>query len=239
MSDSAQTSQGGAKGIPTWATVLIALAVGLIAAGAVFVMMRSKAGAADTRIALLAQENTDLQSRVDSLTVEVEALAAAAKAGATAGASGAQSAGSSAGGSQDGKGTVTPTQTSVTQFTLIKKVTGSASSGYEMVADYAQYLTGAAAAAAATAHHSESPPPNDYYIVNDNPKLRTLPLAASADVVVLGWGGGDATAPSNISVAQFKGVVGPGSSDPRYPGASYWITIKGGTVVKIKQQYQP
>ena len=53
-----------------------------------------------------------------------------------------------------------------------------------ITADYAQMLSGDAAAAAATAHGDESPPPNDYYIVNDNKKLRKLPVRPGISVTV-------------------------------------------------------
>ena len=42
-----------------------------------------------------------------------------------------------------------------------------------MTFDLAYFLTGDAANQAAAEHGDETPVPNDYYIVNDNPSLRT------------------------------------------------------------------
>jgi hypothetical protein len=53
--------------------------------------------------------------------------------------------------------------------------------------DLAEFLTGEAAAQAAAEHGDESPPPNDYYIVNDNPKLRTMPIAPDATIQAIDW----------------------------------------------------
>jgi hypothetical protein len=50
--------------------------------------------------------------------------------------------------------------------------------------DRAILLTGPAADAASAAHGGESPVPNDYYIQNDNPRLRDVPVRD--DVTVLG-----------------------------------------------------
>jgi hypothetical protein len=49
--------------------------------------------------------------------------------------------------------------------------------------DRAILLTGPAADAASAAHGGESPVPNDYYIQNDNPRLRDLPVRDDVSVV--------------------------------------------------------
>jgi hypothetical protein len=49
--------------------------------------------------------------------------------------------------------------------------------------DRAIYLTGPAADAASAAHGGESPVPNDYYIQNDNPRLRDVPVRDDVTVV--------------------------------------------------------
>jgi hypothetical protein len=49
--------------------------------------------------------------------------------------------------------------------------------------DRAILLTGPAADAASAAHGGESPVPNDYYIQNDNPRLRDVPVRDGVTVV--------------------------------------------------------
>jgi hypothetical protein len=76
---------------------------------------------------------------------------------------------------------------------------------------------------------TEVPPLNGHYLRNNNPRLRTLPVAA--DVVVHVIPGGDPTHPDTISYAAFA----------TYPelNAPYWITVTAGVVTLIEQQYIP
>lgn len=124
-----------------------------------------------------------------------------------------------------------------TQFTFIKKATQSGSAS-TIVADYAQLLTGDAAAVAATAHGDESPPPNDYYIVNDNPKLRTLPVRSDATVKLTTKSDGTTVGPSGYSVTLTK-FVQLYNSTPAIHAAPYHITLTDGTVSAITEQYVP
>ena len=110
--------------------------------------------------------------------------------------------------------------------------------------DLAYLLHGEEAAKAAREHGDEAPPPNDYYIVNDNPRLRTVPLAAGAEIVLLDWkhccddtfegsledfakainDGMELTVGAKI----YKGGISP-----------YWLIARGGTIVRIEEQYLP
>jgi hypothetical protein len=104
--------------------------------------------------------------------------------------------------------------------------------------DYVQWLTGAAAAAAATAHGDESPPPNDFYVVNDSTLLRTFTLPSSAVIKVLDWGSATGTTLTQITRAQFHGVLN--ASHPEYTQGIFWLTVVDSTKVTIvKQQYIP
>ena len=124
-----------------------------------------------------------------------------------------------------------------TQFTFIKKATRSGSAA-TIVADYAQLLTGEAAAVAATAHGDESPPPNDYYIVNDNPKLRTLQVRSDATVKLTTKSDGTTVGPDGYSVSLAKFVeLYNGTTAIR--GAPYHITLTDGSVSAIAEQYTP
>jgi hypothetical protein len=56
-----------------------------------------------------------------------------------------------------------------------------------MTFDLAYFLTGDAANQAAAEHGDETPVPNDYYIVNDNPLLRTTPISPSVEIDAIDW----------------------------------------------------
>ncbi len=120
-------------------------------------------------------------------------------------------------------------------FGYLKKVTLK-SGDVVVTVDYAQMLSGHEAATAAAAHGDESPPPNDYYIVNDNPKLRTFKLASSAGVKYLV--GGDPTLHAT-SASGFLSRWESAAADATILRNPYWLTIHGGAIVKLEQQYLP
>jgi hypothetical protein len=133
-----------------------------------------------------------------------------------------------------------PTPASGVFPAIITHMSWSAKSGYRIVADYVQVLTGEAAADAATAHGDESPPPNDYYILNESAKLRTLALAKTPSITVLGWEGADSTAKQLLSAGQFFDVM-PGGANTQEPWSTayYHLTVKSGTITRIEQIYFP
>ncbi len=103
-------------------------------------------------------------------------------------------------------------------------------------------LTGAEAAAAASAAGDESPPPNDYYIVNANKALRKLQVKPGISVNV------DDQRRRNVGPERPHGHVrrlGRRTSPHPLPRTRVserlrtGSAVKGGTVVKIKQQYLP
>jgi hypothetical protein len=104
--------------------------------------------------------------------------------------------------------------------------------------DLAYFLTGDEATQAAKDHGDEYPPPNDYYIVNDNPKLRLLPVSDSVKVkyipnemccdLVAGNFDAWAEAVNETTMTDYAGKNAP-----------WWITVSGGQIVKIEQQYLP
>lgn len=119
-------------------------------------------------------------------------------------------------------------------FVYPKKVTG----GSTLTFDVAQFLTGTAAADAAKAHGDESPPPNDYYIVNDDKKLTTFPVSSAVVVRYIPLANCCNLKPGNFS-AWSEAVNGTAMTDYSGKNAPWWITIKGGSIVKIQQQFLP
>jgi hypothetical protein len=116
--------------------------------------------------------------------------------------------------------------------------------GETMVFDLAYFLTGEEANDAAAERGLEVPVPNDYFIVNDNPKLRTLALSPDLELALLDWNhccdeffAGD--------LATFETAINTGEQmtvgDDVYLGAlsQYWVTVEDGVVVRIEEQYLP
>lgn len=106
---------------------------------------------------------------------------------------------------------------------------------YTWVLDHAQLLTGAEAVAAATAHGDESPPPNDYYIVNDNPKLRTYPVEADAKVVVAFGSPNDTM---TMVLGQYYDVW-LNDTDGNGKNTPFWVTIENGKVTGASEFWSP
>jgi hypothetical protein len=110
-----------------------------------------------------------------------------------------------------------------------------------VVVDVIQFLTGEAAVKAAAADGRGSDVPNDYYIRNVNPRLRTLPLAASVEVTVLEveLGGNDAARSVTADVAALARIVAHDVQASSTDANPYWLTVAGGRVAKVEQQYLP
>jgi hypothetical protein len=110
--------------------------------------------------------------------------------------------------------------------------------------DLAYFLTGEEANAAAEEHGDEVPVPNDYYIVNDNPKLRTLGVAPNLEIVLYDWDRCcDETIEGSLEgLAEAINGGEPVTVDGHLyqgPLSPYWLTVEGGAVTRIEEQYLP
>lgn len=110
--------------------------------------------------------------------------------------------------------------------------------------DLIEFLTGDAAKAEWQKEHPEDPygPDNDYLIVNNNKKLRTLPVAADARCVVLSTLGGTDT--KTISFAALPAFLdqqnaGMNPTPPNIAVLPFWLTVRHGTVTGFEEQYLP
>jgi hypothetical protein len=107
--------------------------------------------------------------------------------------------------------------------------------GRALTVDVVQFFTGTAAADAARQDGAaEVPPPNDYWIRNASTLLRTLPLAADADITVntlAAQTSGDPTKNQSVDLAQLA----------RYNLADhlFWVTVDAGTITRIAEQFLP
>lgn len=108
--------------------------------------------------------------------------------------------------------------------------------------DLAIHLGGEEANREAERRGYETPVSNDYFIVNDDPKLWTLPLADDLELRILDW--------SNCCAAHFAGdLVEFAASfqrehplrDGNYKGATsaYDLTVRDGVVVAVHERYFP
>jgi hypothetical protein len=102
--------------------------------------------------------------------------------------------------------------------------------------DLIQWFTGEAATRAAAEDGEESPPPNDYYIRNVNSRLRTLPVAADAPITVnllAAQSTGSATKDVSVTLDELAGYFPNSGTGP------FWLTVDGGQVTRIAQQFVP
>ncbi|MFF5294272.1 hypothetical protein [Paractinoplanes globisporus] len=123
-------------------------------------------------------------------------------------------------------------------------LTGLNAKGNTVTFDLIEFLTGDAAKAEWQKEHPEQPdgPDDDYLIVNNNKKLRTLPVAAGAKCVVLATLGGTDT--KTIAFADLPAFLKKQNKDLTVPKGEiavlpFWLTVKGGAVTKLEEQFLP
>jgi hypothetical protein len=125
-------------------------------------------------------------------------------------------------------------------FGYIKSVDAGVST---LVFDLAQFFTGEAANKAAQQDGVIGPGEsvdNDYYIRNVNKLLRTVPIAQNVKISIVEWSNCcDHTMSPNLGTFA-QAFPGPGPTDDFHgPNSSYWLTVQGGAIVKIEEQYLP
>jgi len=102
--------------------------------------------------------------------------------------------------------------------------------------DLAYFLTGAQGEQAAADHGDEFV--NGYYIVNDNPRLRTLPLADEVEVEYVPASQCCELQPGDID-AWLESINETNQTDYAGKGVPWWFTVEGGEITRIEQQYLP
>lgn len=120
-------------------------------------------------------------------------------------------------------------------FAYIRAVQIGASG--RIIADYAQFLTGDAALTEAKKRGIPEVP-NGFLIVNDNTKLRTLPLPENAAVRLASEAQGVRPEGYDIALADFARSF-TDRTIPQLQQVPYWLTVKSGAVVRIEEQYLP
>jgi hypothetical protein len=114
----------------------------------------------------------------------------------------------------------------------------------EIAFDLAYFLTGEEANRAYREETGDTGPvPNDHFVVNDNPRLRTLPLAPDFRLRLLDWNDCcetffDGELDPFAEAVETQGDVEDGGR--LYRGQSqWWITVEDGVVTQIEEQYAP
>ena len=101
--------------------------------------------------------------------------------------------------------------------------------------DLVYWYTGDQAEEVAAQHGTEAT--NGYYIENDNPRLRTLPLAEEVEVTYVPEGRCCEPQPGDVD-AWLGSILATEQTD--YPeDVPWWITVEGGQITRIEQQFLP
>lgn len=102
--------------------------------------------------------------------------------------------------------------------------------GHTVTVDVAQFLTGRAGVAAAREAGEE---PFDYFIKNENPRLRTLTVAAGVRITAAGQLAGYAGREDVLTAEQLAAAVDGGRAE----GALFVVTLSGGAVVSMREMF--
>jgi len=121
-------------------------------------------------------------------------------------------------------------------FVYVKKLHGTPPVA-TLTFDLAEFLTGEAAAQAAAEHGDESPPPNDYYIVNDNPKLRTMAVAPDVTIQAIDWT--NCCELTDVPYTDWAASLLAPTDALHGALSQYWLTVADGEIVAIEEQYLP
>ena len=101
--------------------------------------------------------------------------------------------------------------------------------------DLVYWYTGDEAEEVAAEHGTEAT--NGYYIENDNPRLRTLPLAEEVEVTYVPEGQCCELQPGDVD-AWLESILQTEQTD--YPeDVPWWITVESGQITRIEQQFLP
>jgi hypothetical protein len=123
-------------------------------------------------------------------------------------------------------------------------LTGLDVAGRKVTFDLILFLTGEEAKKAWVAAHPDEPdgPPNDYFIVNQNPKLRTMEFGDPVVVVIVDMsGGGVGSKETSLAAlpAHLLEAAPVEAGDKRLSYNPYWLTVVHNKVIRIEEQFLP
>jgi hypothetical protein len=107
----------------------------------------------------------------------------------------------------------------------------------EVTFDLAYFYVGERAEREAAERNDEVA--NGYYIVNENDRLRTLPLADDVEVAYIPES--QCCDPQPWVIDDWLEAIGLSTNPSDYPGKNvpWWFTVEGGEITRIEQQYLP
>ena len=76
-------------------------------------------------------------------------------------------------------------------------------------------------------------PPEGYLIVNDNKRLRTLPMSAQVAVKVVDLNASDPSIPKPLKLADLPAHL----NRERNAQLPYWLTVQHGQVTLVEEEY--
>jgi hypothetical protein len=106
----------------------------------------------------------------------------------------------------------------------------------EVEFDLAYFYTGTRAEQEAAEDGNETT--DGYYIVNDNDRLRTLPLADEVEVEYVPEGFCCELQPGNVD-AWLEAILETNQTDYSGKDVPWWFTVEGCQITRIEQQYLP
>lgn len=116
------------------------------------------------------------------------------------------------------------------------RITRADATAWTVVVNVVEFFQGAdAARAAAQDGAPEVPPANDHWIRDTSPRLRTLPVDPAVTVTVDTLASAETGSAVKVVPRSFAWLAGAGDVG----GALFWITLDGGRVVRIAEQYLP
>jgi hypothetical protein len=124
-----------------------------------------------------------------------------------------------------------------TYFVYVTDASRRADGSIRVTFDLAYFYTGADAVREAAERGEE--PVNDYYIQNDNPRLRTMPVASDAGVRYLPVGSASTELVDGDLDAWLDAVLETNPTDYGGKDVPWWFTTRDGVVTRIEQQYLP
>jgi hypothetical protein len=213
------------KRVKVWVVVVAALATALVAGAAVYFLASAPVAALSGQLAVEQSRVTSLTAQVDLLTKlaadgAAEADAAWAKVPATPVPDPASA------------GTPTATPKSFTTYAYVRKLTGPLSEVFTVYIDPFEILTDKAASDYAKAH-GQTPPSNGILLVNESTKTTAYPLADTAKITAY-TGGVEAMTPLPIQGGKLQQWAADPTVIPDASSDMWQITVKNGVITTIK-----
>jgi len=82
-------------------------------------------------------------------------------------------------------------------------------------------------------------PPDDYLIVNNNPLVRTLPIAPGATILIVDLTGDSGVTTKKTTLAALPAYFAKNKGEKYLWYDPFWLTVKKGRITRIEEQFVP